>query len=563
MSSLYWVGGTGNWSSGANWSAVSGGAGGAGPPSSSTDVFFDANSGSGVSTVDVLSSCLSVDCTGFTGTLAGNNILVVSGTTFRLSAGMTVTFSGTVEFTTGSSAAITMAGQVFPGGLIFFGTGAWTLQDDLNCSGPIQLVEGTFTANGHNVTCSGFSHANPLPSVLNMGSGTWTITAGGDCFDVSQTGLTINASTSTLVFNCGSNAVTQMRLSAAATSGTVTLNNLTITGPGTGGASVRGANSASVVIAGTVRILKTVGNTIDLFNSAGITYGSIDCSGATIVLLSTNAGTIRSSLTLDTGVTLSWTGGLTFNGSGLGAITSTGKTFGEAVTFDGTGSWTLQDDFVTSAALQLQQGSFAANGHNVTCLSFSHTASSSALLSMGTGTWTLTGTGTVWDATGSNLTVAANTSTIKINDGSSSDKTFAGNGSVYSNIWLTGGGTGKLIITGNNTFGNVKVDSGRTVAFADGSSTTVSSLTTSGSTMTKQTSATYSLTITGGITMGLSAMTIDHCDCVTPNTFYAGASSTDGGNNTNVIFLDVPVRKAAVLPILVSPIDKSKLRASF
>jgi hypothetical protein len=49
----YWVtGGNGNWSSAGNWSLSSGGASGAGVPTSSDGVMFDGNSGSGTSTVD-------------------------------------------------------------------------------------------------------------------------------------------------------------------------------------------------------------------------------------------------------------------------------------------------------------------------------------------------------------------------------------------------------------------------------------------------------------------------------------------------------------------------------
>lgn len=50
MASRYWVGGAGTWdgTSTTHWSATSGGAGGASVPTSADDVFFDANSGSGV-----------------------------------------------------------------------------------------------------------------------------------------------------------------------------------------------------------------------------------------------------------------------------------------------------------------------------------------------------------------------------------------------------------------------------------------------------------------------------------------------------------------------------------
>lgn len=83
MADRYWVGGTATWDSTttANWSATSGGAGGASVPTSADNVFFDANSGTVTVTVPQLSGsggvlitgapiCANLNFTGFTGTLA-------------------------------------------------------------------------------------------------------------------------------------------------------------------------------------------------------------------------------------------------------------------------------------------------------------------------------------------------------------------------------------------------------------------------------------------------------------------------------------------------------------
>jgi hypothetical protein len=60
MATYYWVGGSGTWDASAttNWSATSGGAGGAGVPTSADDVVFDINSGPGspISTITVSSA---------------------------------------------------------------------------------------------------------------------------------------------------------------------------------------------------------------------------------------------------------------------------------------------------------------------------------------------------------------------------------------------------------------------------------------------------------------------------------------------------------------------------
>jgi hypothetical protein len=63
MANRFWVGGTANWdiTAGSKWSTVSGGSGGSAVPTTSDDVFFDANSGASVVTIDSNSNCKSLD----------------------------------------------------------------------------------------------------------------------------------------------------------------------------------------------------------------------------------------------------------------------------------------------------------------------------------------------------------------------------------------------------------------------------------------------------------------------------------------------------------------------
>ena len=55
MSTYYWVGGTGTWDNAAtaHWSATTGGAAGAGPPTAADDVIFDTNSMPTLTTVTI------------------------------------------------------------------------------------------------------------------------------------------------------------------------------------------------------------------------------------------------------------------------------------------------------------------------------------------------------------------------------------------------------------------------------------------------------------------------------------------------------------------------------
>lgn len=106
MADRFWVGGTGNWNAITltNWSATSGGAGGASIPTAVDNVYFDANSGGGTVTVaTAVRTCLNLSFRGvsgtsdFTGTFAGVTTLSISGGLI-LSAITTYTYSSTISF---------------------------------------------------------------------------------------------------------------------------------------------------------------------------------------------------------------------------------------------------------------------------------------------------------------------------------------------------------------------------------------------------------------------------------------------------------------------------------
>lgn len=71
MANRFWVGGTGTWDAvnTANWSATSGGAGGASVPTAVDYVLIDASSGGGTITLDSDKTIQGIDIRGFTGTL--------------------------------------------------------------------------------------------------------------------------------------------------------------------------------------------------------------------------------------------------------------------------------------------------------------------------------------------------------------------------------------------------------------------------------------------------------------------------------------------------------------
>ncbi len=220
-------------------------------------------------------------------------------------------------------------------------------------------------------------------------------------------------------------------------------------------------------------------------------------------------------------------------------INQGGKTFGN-VTFNGAnGSWVIAGAWA-SAAFTLVAGSFSNPSFSLSATTVGISGSTTRSLSMGTGTWTLTGNGTVWNApTTTNLTFNAGTSTISL--ASAASQTFIGGGLTYSGI--TFAATGTKTIQGSNTFSDFARTlsaAAATLTFTDGTTQTVSnSLTLTGAAgqlLTLQGSSTAGWTLAVPATQSVSYVNISRCTA-TGNALLAGVGSVDGGNNVNVTFI--------------------------
>jgi hypothetical protein len=285
--------------------------------------------------------------------------------------------------------------------------------------------------------------------------------------------------------------------------------------------------------------------------NAAYNIGTIDMSARTsntmTLATSTNAPQIYGNWINGTGTTLTGTGALTFAGRGSQTITSSGKTFTQPFAINSpSGSITLQDAFIGSNTgvntINLFAGTFDANSYNVTVPTFGGTVTAARTAAIGSGTWTLNGSGTqVWNfGTSTNLTVTG-TGTISLTNASA--KTFAGGGISYSGITLNQGGAGTLTITGDNTFANIsntyKATGATTIAMGT-TTQRVGSFTASGEAgrvLTVQGSSASSpatLVFTGSgqattpttdyLTItGVRAYSLD-------TTWYAGANSTNNGS---------------------------------
>ncbi len=207
MASRYWIGDSGNWTDTAHWSASSGGVGGAAEPTSSDDVYFDANSFTLINqTVSIGSgtaNCKNMNWTGikngivFSGTSSG--ILNIYGS-LTLSNNMSSFICGYIYLLSTGSETITTNGATI-GDLSsnlefrFNNTGTWTLQDELNTYYSfIYLTKGTFDANSKNIYSGLFASLGSNVRTLTLGSSKLTCNS----FLMGGTNLTLNSDTSTI-----------------------------------------------------------------------------------------------------------------------------------------------------------------------------------------------------------------------------------------------------------------------------------------------------------------------------------------------------------------------------
>lgn len=301
-----------------------------------------------------------------------------------------------------------------------------------------------------------------------------------------------------------------------------------------------------------------------VFNNAGSVTGTItintawnigtfDASGRTsgmTLTTSTSSPVVYGDWKFGTGVTSSsTTGTITFSKRGTQTITSNGVQFGCNVTFDVT-TVQLADALSLNSArtLTLQSGTFDAVTYNVTTGLFS--APAPATLRMGTGTWTLSGTGTVWSV-GGFLTLIHSTSTIVLSNTSTTARTFTGAGYYYNKLTIGGTtGTSTLTISGANTFGELASTKtvAHTITLPSSTTTTVGKWSVTGTlgnvvTLAPSTAATaYTLSIAGPANTGIDYLSISYCTVATtsPGEFYVGVNSTNTAGNTRVIFTATP-----------------------
>jgi len=241
-----------------------------------------------------------------------------------------------------------------------------------------------------------------------------------------------------------------------------------------------------------------------------------------------------------TGTTLSGSNTLSFGGRGTQTITSNGISFTVQIAINSsTGTVQLADAFTISSGIGFSSGTFDAVSYNVSAPQFNLTGATNTV-KMGSGTWTLSGTGSVW--TYSAGTLNKGTANIVLSDTSTTARTFAGGSQSYNKLTI-GGTTGisTTSITGNNQF--TELASTKTVAHTidlGATTQTFGAWTVTGTVGNVVTvSGTATITIVGARVSGVDYLALGTTviSATSPGEFYAGANSTGG---TNAILTAAP-----------------------
>jgi hypothetical protein len=249
---------------------------------------------------------------------------------------------------------------------------------------------------------------------------------------------------------------------------------------------------------------------------------------------------------------LNGTGTITLSGRTTQQITMTGKTWTQSIIINSpSGTVQLLDAYAhnSSTSLTLTNGTLDLNGQTCTTGTAFTTATGIKNLTFNGGTLVCPTAATTAfnNAAPTNFTTTAGTGTGVISMTAATAKTFVGGGSTF-NCTLNQGGAGALTITGSNTFSNItntyKSTGATSILFTAGTTSTFTDWNASGEstrllTIGSVTAASHTLSKASD-TVSSDYLSISRSTATGGASWYAGANSTDGGNNSGWIFTAPP-----------------------
>lgn len=254
---------------------------------------------------------------------------------------------------------------------------------------------------------------------------------------------------------------------------------------------------------------------------------------------------IYGNLSLLAGTSWAFTLALQFRATTTGKTIATNGVIMGTTVFNGVGGgWRLLTAYEVSGSrsVSLTNGTIDLDGKTMTAnQAFTVNAGTKNLTFNG---GTLVCTGAFNNAAPTGFTTTAGTGTGTISMTSATAKTFTGGGSTY-NCTLNQGGAGALTVTGNNTFNNItNTTQPASILFTAGTTNIFNNFSLAGTagnliTIGSDTAATHTLSKSSGI-VSSNYLSVSYSIATGGATWYAGANSSNGGNNTGWIFTAPP-----------------------
>lgn len=525
------------------------------------------STGSNTRSLTLGTATINVDVSGNVWTVSG------SGLTFS-GASATWNFSGpTPDFIGGGQTYGTVSMSAVGGGAQIDGGNTFstlTITGDIGVGNRL-LISGTNTISG-TLTINGNSSINRLlltsavvGTAATLSAGTWS-SSYLDLMDITHSGGTKNISGDTGGSgDCGGNSgftfttpITCFLKTAVSCNYSDSSKWFTTSGGSIPARTPLPQDTVRIdsnsVTAGSVTLtfdMQSVGS----LNSSGVTHSpTFNINGASYTFF-------FGDFIIGSGVTYSASNdGIQLYGRGSQSITTNGVVLSADIfIISAGGTYTITDVFTHSSIFQgflIMGGTLTVNNVAMNIGMIGMVAGQSGTdgfamlpvtINMGSGTWTLSGTGNVWWNIGvPSATINASTSTIVISDTSSTTKIFSGQGGIYHNLTINGAAScGTVTVTDNNTFSTLTLQPDSNTVFTNGQTNTAATLSISGTSGHLVIIASDS----SGLASTLSCSSAVNCDYISvkDNTaagntpFYAGTHSTNVSGNTNWTFTARPV----------------------
>jgi hypothetical protein len=282
--------------------------------------------------------------------------------------------------------------------------------------------------------------------------------------------------------------------------------------------------------------------------NTGWNIGTIDFSARTTVVTwsGSQVSYIHGNVTYGSGVTNLYTGTYFFRGSSTQTFTTAAKG-GNSINIDNPScDFRHGDAFLSSAAsITITRGSYSTQNYNVTCSSITSSNSNTRTINFGTSTISCAGTGPINFDNSSGLTFSGASSSISLTN--ASNKSFLGGGLTFGTVTNNNGTTANtLSVGGSNTFATLANGAFQQLVFTSGTTQTINNFT-------------YTGNVSNVVRIYTSVPGLRATLTRAIGFWYAGANSTDGGNNSGWAFSSggstnyVYIKDISVFPIYVPP----------